>query len=129
MSLSSESVAILSYLEAAYPDSGTRFLPKDLKQKARVLQLVSESVQLLNAAMDVFYFNSFDTNEEEFYAKVALFRTELELWEGFLTQSGGPYSRGSEFSMIDLITFPLVATMVRYGMDFKKSRFPHLAEL
>eukprot|EP00270_Netrium_digitus_P021740 TRINITY_DN94_c0_g1_i2.p1 TRINITY_DN94_c0_g1~~TRINITY_DN94_c0_g1_i2.p1 ORF type:complete len:220 (+),score=31.17 TRINITY_DN94_c0_g1_i2:55-714(+) len=123
-----ESGAACLYLEDAYPTSGTRLLPSDIKEKAKVLNTFFETSNLANALQGVIFMvmrNQTD-NVQMLEEKKAALKKELGIWEGRL--KGKKYLVGDSFTLADVSAFPFLATAVRFGLDLKKSGFPALAE-
>ncbi|XP_048247836.1 glutathione S-transferase A-like [Haliotis rufescens] len=119
-----ESNAICFYLERKFPGQGTKLVPTDISEYARILQRVTEvenltSCIIKNLAQYRFRTPKDKLDEELLKTKYEDVRTELKRWEDYLAASGG-YVVGSNFTMADVFFFPYVAFGVRLGLDVSK---------
>ncbi|XP_046376848.2 glutathione S-transferase A-like [Haliotis rufescens] len=119
-----ESGAICFYLEHKLSDKGTKLLPDDNAQRARVLQRVFEVSNVDSSIITNLVHYRFRTpkdelDEELLKTKYEAVRTELKKWEDHLAASQG-YVVGSNFTMADVFFFPYVAFGVRLGLDISK---------
>jgi glutathione S-transferase len=84
-----ESLAILHYLEGAYPDPP--LLPRSAVPRARALTRMEEANNLSAAAGEIVYYvrrtPPAEINEEYLAAKKENLHTELRLWEMYLIGS------------------------------------------
>lgn len=133
----SESMAILIYLEEKY--KGSRLLPKDPYEKAKVLRVCEsinsgiqplQNLATLRKIME--YFPAEKTNPED------KTKTEMKMewgkhWidQGFvaveaLLPDQGPYCFGNEVTLADVFLVPQVYNANRFKVDM--SKFPKIAE-
>jgi glutathione S-transferase len=111
----SESAAILEYLEDAYPDSGQRLLPDDVKERARARRLIREVDGYLAPAMESLVDHVLFTPAEQWDAAgindardrfgAELARFESELHDDFLAGAAG----AADFTMYPVIALALRA--------------------
>lgn len=133
-----ESVAACQYLQAMWPDKGTRLLPKaetNPTELARVLQRAYETCNVFQKGFkDILYYRWFtpadEINEELLQKRYKILAEELTIWEGLLKARGEPgkvYLASESMSMADVMFFPYVAFLVRMGLKLDNDRFPCLA--
>jgi glutathione S-transferase len=109
-----ESAAILDYLEDAYPDSGGRLLPDDVKARARARRLVREADGYLAPAMehlvdDILFTAPEDWNVEAIAKARDAFIAELARFE---TELGGDFFAG-DVGSVDFTLYPIIALALR----------------
>ncbi|XP_070532761.1 glutathione S-transferase A-like [Ptychodera flava] len=125
-----DSIAAVLYLEAAFKGQGTELIPSALAKQARVLQRITEVNPLMEKMRAVMYYfvrNENNISQDKFKQHKAELRAEIQLWEGYLRQLGGnTFITGKDFTLADCCLFPLVAVLVRQGMDLEKHA-PNLA--
>ncbi|CAH1796759.1 unnamed protein product [Owenia fusiformis] len=119
-----ESMAICDYLEFKYNDQGNRLLPTDVKERAVVLQRQYEALNLFKKGLEQLIYELMEDSpdlqdQETLKARLQVLSDELKLWEGYLQTSEG-YIAGQSFTMADVMFFPLVAFLVRLGLQLKK---------
>lgn len=133
-----ESIAACEYLEAMYPDKGTRLLPKadtNPEDLARILQIAHETCNLQQKAIkDILYYKWFtpadNVDEALLQKRYKILSEELKIWEGFLKTRGEPgkvYLASNSMSMADIMFFPYLAFFVRLGLKLDHDRFVCLA--
>lgn len=127
-----ESMAILQYLEAYYPEVAT--LPDPIKEKEEykvTLQRFHESENLHNVFGDIelLFKNDWKTDtrvKEHILETHSATLRELRFWEHYLSTS--PYVAGNELSLADFATYPNVAYLIHRGMDLDREGLPRLKE-
>eukprot|EP01025_Chloroclados_australasicus_P019475 TRINITY_DN2062_c0_g1_i1.p2 TRINITY_DN2062_c0_g1~~TRINITY_DN2062_c0_g1_i1.p2 ORF type:complete len:253 (-),score=25.20 TRINITY_DN2062_c0_g1_i1:289-948(-) len=120
-----ESMAIVTYLDSAYPEPA--LLPKDNQAKAKALQRFFEasvSQQKLQDALGMKFRGLIKTeaDEERFQANLLAAKEDLKFWEGYLAKS--TYAAGDEFTIADTVFIPLVLMCQRIGATF--AEFPNI---
>jgi glutathione S-transferase len=109
-----ESAAILDYLEEAYPDSGARLLPDDVKARARARRLVREADGYLAHAMetlvDLILFTAADAWDADAITQARdAFIAELNRFE---VELDGDFFAGS-VGAVDFTIYPMLALALR----------------
>ncbi|OWF40141.1 glutathione S-transferase A-like isoform X2 [Mizuhopecten yessoensis] len=123
-----ESLAICLYLENAYPDNGTKLVPKE--KMAQVYQMAieaQENLQMKIAVKCIYYqwrLPEEQRDEKTLKENFQAAREELQIWDKRLEKSGGDFVCGDKFTLVDVVLFPYVATVKRFGNDL--SGFPNL---
>lgn len=126
-----ESIAIIDYLQVLYGSTGPQLLPTEAALQAPVLQRKYEVINLRKKAMEDYLYQIWqgktkDMSEEELKKRKDAIAEEVGRWEGYLAKIGdGAYIAGKEFTVADLVFFPVVAFMVRLGFKLAP-RFPCL---
>lgn len=125
-----ESGAACQYVDDAYPNVGPRLIPDDIKLKAQVLQFMWESNNLYTPFSKIFEYSREATKTGPVDKAVLKpltekLKSELGYWEKTLT--GKKFLVGDTFTMADAFFYPLLASNVRWGLDFEKANFPALA--
>ncbi|XP_041867832.1 glutathione S-transferase A-like [Melanotaenia boesemani] len=126
-----ESYAACFYLESQFKSQGNQLIPDSPEEQARMYQRMFEGLTLFeNFKSAMFYDRFVPENERHDSArkrnKEAL-TTEIQRWEGYLQKLGsGSYLAGPSFSLADVVVFPTVAILFRFGLCSK--RYPKLAE-
>ncbi|XP_017340785.1 glutathione S-transferase rho [Ictalurus punctatus] len=126
-----ESLAACMYLENQFKSQGTQLMPDDMKEQALVLQRVFESCTLQQKMYEGLFYNHYipepERHESALKRNLENLKTELKLWEGYLQKMGkGSFLAGRNFSMADVIFFPVFAFLPRFGLS--KERYPNLME-
>ncbi|CAH1269721.1 GSTZ1 [Branchiostoma lanceolatum] len=133
-----EFLAACIYLEETF--GGTKLIPDDITSEALVLQRMfsAQSIGVGDTTI-CSYWADYDDDEEddgqedeedefedpdEEDAKTDL-AEELEIWEEYLKEEGGPFIAGKEFTMADVSFFPVLAYVVWMGFQPKKA-YPNL---
>ncbi|XP_060771548.1 glutathione S-transferase A-like isoform X1 [Neoarius graeffei] len=126
-----ESFAACLYLENQFKSQGTQLIPDDVKEQALVLQRAFEALALQQKMYDSLFYDYFvpepERQESALKRHMENLKTEVTLWEGYLQKMGkGSFLAGRNFSMADVIFFPIVAFLPDYGLS--KERYPNLME-
>ncbi|KAM9823732.1 glutathione S-transferase A-like [Neosynchiropus ocellatus] len=124
-----ESYAACFYLESQFKAQGTKLTPDSAADLALMYQRTFEGATFYEKLNDVIYYEWYVPEEERHDSalqrrKDALV-TEMKLWEGYL-QKFSPFLAGANFSLADVIVFPTVASLFRFGLT--PERYPKLAE-
>ncbi|XP_051991860.1 glutathione S-transferase A-like [Xyrauchen texanus] len=126
-----ESFAACMYLESAFKSQGTRLIPDNPTEQALVYQRMFETSNLQQKMYEVAFYewlapegerheSALKRNKENLIA-------ELKLWESYLEKMGkGSYLAGKNFSMVDVVCFPVIAYFPR--LECPKERCPRLME-
>lgn len=126
-----ESFAACLYLESVFKSQGTRLIPDNPAEMALVYQRMFETENLQQKMYEVAFYDwlvpegerldsALKRNKEKLIA-------ELKLWEGYLEKMGkGSYLAGKNFSMADVVCFPVIAYFPR--LQCPKERCPRLME-
>uniref|UniRef100_A0A8C6M9A1 GST C-terminal domain-containing protein n=1 Tax=Nothobranchius furzeri TaxID=105023 RepID=A0A8C6M9A1_NOTFU len=80
------------------------------------------------AAQSLFYERFVPENERHDSARKRNgedLKNEIKLWEGYMQNSSGDFLAGKTFSMADVIVFPVIAFLFRFGLN--EEHFPKLA--
>ena len=119
-----ESIGTCFYVELVYKNQGRPLLPEDPVLLAEVLQRVHESNTILvRTSHLVRAYSRMKDTMTTFEDKEGLIQKDLDLWESYLTEEA-KYMVGTQFSMADVIFFPIVAMGVRVGLTL--NRWPRL---
>ncbi|KAM4549784.1 glutathione S-transferase A-like [Fundulus diaphanus] len=124
-----ESYAACFYLESRFKSQGTELIPDGAEEQALMFQRTFEGLTFYEKMAAVIFYNYYVPEGERLEA--ALKRNEealvaeLNLWEGYLEKLGsGSYLAGKSVSMTDVVVFPTVATLFRFGLSAE--RYPKL---
>ncbi|XP_036433834.1 glutathione S-transferase rho [Colossoma macropomum] len=126
-----ESVAACLYLESRFKSQGSQLMPDSVTEQALVLQRTFESSSMQQRMYEAVFYDFFVPEGERHESaqkrhKEAL-STELKLWESYLQKlDKGSYLAGKSFSMADVVCFPYIAFLVRFGLNTE--RYPRLGE-
>ncbi len=127
----SQSMAILEYLEEAYPDK-PQLLPKDLKERA----LVREFCEIINSGMQPLQNLSTLQALEEFFSPLAEVKQRwIHHWlaKGYVAleekvkKYGKMYCLGNQISAADLFLMAQVFSSQRFQYDL--AQHPHLQRI
>ncbi|XP_056335830.1 glutathione S-transferase rho [Danio aesculapii] len=126
-----ESFAACLYLENVFKTQGTRLIPDDPAQMALVYQRMFETENLQQKMYEVAFYDWMVPEGERLESALKRNKEklieELKLWEGYLEKMGkGSYLAGKNFSMADVVCFPVVAYFPR--LQCPKERCPRLME-
>ncbi|XP_076005818.1 glutathione S-transferase A-like [Genypterus blacodes] len=128
-----ESYGACFYLENQFKSQGTKLIPDSAAEQALMYQRMFEGLTLYEKLNSVIYYNWFvpeaERHESALKRNREVLDTELQLWEGYLLKLGsgsGSYLAGSFFSLADVLVFPTVATLFRFGLP--AGRFPQLSQ-
>lgn len=117
-----QSVAILEYLEEAYPET-CRLLPMDLVQRARVREIVMIMAADTQPLHNLRVLNEFEEPTKTEWGFKVLSRG-FEAVEKRLEESSGKYSVGDELTLADLAVVPHLG---RFGV--KTEDYPNIARI
>ena len=121
-----ETLAILEYLDLAYPDPP--LLGEDPVTRARALNKLHESGALKQTGMALFAYlmrtPAEQVDAERRDAALAALVSELDRWEEYYAQA--PWAAGDALSLGDISVFAYVATSVHLGLDLDPAH-PRLA--
>ncbi|XP_041867833.1 glutathione S-transferase A-like isoform X1 [Melanotaenia boesemani] len=126
-----ESYAACFHLENQFKSQGTKLIPDSLKEQALVYQRMFEGLQFYDKLTSVIFYDWYVPEDERHDSalrrnKEAL-TTELKLWDSYLQKLGsGSHLAGPSFSLVDVVVFPTVAMLFRYGLC--ANRYPKLGE-
>ncbi|KAG7280449.1 hypothetical protein CRUP_033750 [Coryphaenoides rupestris] len=126
-----ESYAACLYLESQFRSQGTKLTPEGASELALMYQRMFEGTTFMDKLVYTIFYEWKVPEGERHDSAVKRHREaltdELKLWEGYLEKLGpGSYLAGKNFSLADVIVFPCVAYVFRYGLSEKK--YPRLAE-
>uniref|UniRef100_A0A3Q0SIH3 Glutathione S-transferase rho n=1 Tax=Amphilophus citrinellus TaxID=61819 RepID=A0A3Q0SIH3_AMPCI len=124
-----ESYAACFYLESKFESQGTKLIPDSQTEQALMYQRMFEGLTFYEKLNAVIYYEWYVPEEERHDSalkrnKEALI-TELKLWEGYL-QKVYSHLAGPSFTLADVVVFPTVATLFRFGLSAE--RYPKLGE-
>uniref|UniRef100_A0A3Q2XSX8 Glutathione S-transferase rho n=1 Tax=Hippocampus comes TaxID=109280 RepID=A0A3Q2XSX8_HIPCM len=124
-----ESYAACFYLESQFKSQGTKLIPDGPAEQALMYQRMFEGLafydKLGKTSEIIFYY----VPEGERHASTIkrncqTLAAELQLWEGYLDKAGS-YLAGTSFTLADVIVFPIVANLFRFGLPAE--RYPKVA--
>ncbi|CAL8364579.1 unnamed protein product [Arctogadus glacialis] len=125
-----ESYAACLYLEEQFKSQGTRLIPMAAPEQALTYQRMFEGVPFMDKIANVIYYEWKFPEGERHDSSLKRHRealtAELKLWEGYLEKLGvGSYLAGKNFTMTDVVVFPCIAYVFRFGLSEKN--YPWLA--
>ncbi|XP_058475502.1 glutathione S-transferase A-like [Solea solea] len=124
-----ESYAACLYLENQFKSQGSKLTPECPAELAMMYQRSFEGLTLAQKMADVIYYNWKVPEGERHDSAVKRNRealsAELKLWEGYLQKCSGCFLAGKCFTMADVIVFPTIAYIFRFGLS--EERYPKLA--
>ncbi|KAG7501343.1 Glutathione S-transferase A [Solea senegalensis] len=124
-----ESYAACLYLENQFKSQGSKLIPECPAELAMMYQRAFEGQTLAQKMADVIYYNWKVPEGERHDSAVKRNRealsAELKLWEGYLQKGSGCFLAGKCFTMADVIVFPTIAYVFRFGLS--EERYPKLA--
>uniref|UniRef100_A0AAT9KF41 Glutathione S-transferase A-like isoform X2 n=1 Tax=Amphiprion clarkii TaxID=80970 RepID=A0AAT9KF41_AMPCL len=126
-----ESYGACFYLESQFKNQGTKLIPDDTDQQALMYQRMFEGLTFYDKVAAVIYYEYYVPEGERHDSAVKrnkeALATELKLWEGYLQKLGaGSYLAGPSFTLADVVVFPTVANLFRFGLSAQ--RYPKLGE-
>ncbi|XP_055076932.2 glutathione S-transferase A [Misgurnus anguillicaudatus] len=126
-----ESFAACMYLESVFKGQGTQLIPDDPAEQALVYQRMFETNTLQQKMYEVAFYEwvvpEGERLESALKRKKEDLISELKLWNGYLEKMGkGSYLAGKNFTMADVVCFPVIAFFPRLGCP--KERCPRLME-
>ncbi|XP_077404206.1 glutathione S-transferase A-like [Vanacampus margaritifer] len=123
-----ESYAACFYLESQFKSQGTNLIPDVPAKQALVYQRTFEGLTFYDKLGAVIYYEYYVPEGERLASAMKrncqTLVTELQLWEGYLNKAG-PHMAGTSFTLADVIIFPTVANLFRFGLSAE--RYPKLA--
>uniref|UniRef100_A0A3P9HLP6 Glutathione S-transferase rho n=1 Tax=Oryzias latipes TaxID=8090 RepID=A0A3P9HLP6_ORYLA len=125
-----DSYAICFYLESQFQNQGNRLIPDAAEERALMYQRMFEGQSFYEKLNNVIYYDLFVPEEERHASALSrnkeALKAELGLWEAHLQKSPGSFLAGSSFSLADVVVFPTVAYLFRFGLS--AGRYPKLGE-
>ncbi|KAK7898396.1 hypothetical protein WMY93_019249 [Mugilogobius chulae] len=119
-----ESFAICEYLEDTFKGQGTALVPEDKGERAMMRQRMHEGNTLMGKFIDVAFYlwrvPEAERNDATLKRNKEALTAELKLWEGYMQKGPGPYLAGKNYTMADVIVFPIIAFLVRMGLCEEK---------
>ncbi|XP_061596986.1 glutathione S-transferase A-like [Cololabis saira] len=123
-----ESYAACMYLESQFKSQGTKLIPDSPAEQALMYQRMFEGLTLAQKSGDVIYYDWKVPEGERHDSAVKrnrdALRAEVKIWEGYLAASGC-FMAGKTFSLADVILYPAIAYLFRFGLCEEK--YPKLA--
>ncbi|XP_053719607.1 glutathione S-transferase A-like [Synchiropus splendidus] len=124
-----ESYAACFYLESQFKAQGTKLIPDGAAEQALMYQRMFEGAAFYEKLNNVIYYEWYvpegERHDSALQRNKEALVTEMKLWEGYL-QKSGPFLAGANFSLADVIVFPTVASLFRFGLT--PEHYPKLAE-
>uniref|UniRef100_A0A8C5FGA3 Glutathione S-transferase rho n=1 Tax=Gadus morhua TaxID=8049 RepID=A0A8C5FGA3_GADMO len=118
-----ESYAACLYLEEQFKSQGTRLIPMAAPEQALTYQRITFC--LLSKNMHI-HFPEGERHDSSLKRHREALTAELKLWEGYLEKLGaGSYLAGKNFTLADVVVFPCIAYVFRFGLSEKN--YPRLA--
>ncbi|XP_037549068.1 glutathione S-transferase A [Nematolebias whitei] len=121
-----ESYGICMYLEDKYKTKGNKLIPECPSEMAMMYQRMFEGLTLFQKMAHSLFYTRFvpegerhDSAQERNRAEL---KDEIQRWEGYLKHN---FLAGDHFSLADVIVFPVIAFLFRFGLCEEK--FPKLA--
>uniref|UniRef100_A0A3Q2R4R2 Glutathione S-transferase rho n=1 Tax=Fundulus heteroclitus TaxID=8078 RepID=A0A3Q2R4R2_FUNHE len=133
-----ESYATCFYLESQFKSQGTKLIPESteelnyfLKSAVFVCVCMNKILIFLFCPAAVIFYEYYVPEGERLDSALKRHKdaltSELKLWEEYLHNLGsGSNLAGKSFTLADVVIFPTVATLFRFGLSEK--RYPKLAE-
>ncbi|NP_001316278.1 glutathione S-transferase A-like [Kryptolebias marmoratus] len=116
-----ESYGICLYLEDRYKSKGTKLIPDNPDEMALMHQRMFEGLTLFQKmAQSLFYTRFVPENERHASAEErnrGELREEVQRWENYMKCD---YLAGKHFTMADVIVFPVIAFLFRFGLCEEK---------
>ncbi|XP_068603745.1 glutathione S-transferase A-like [Brachionichthys hirsutus] len=125
-----ESYAACLYLESQFKVQGSKqLIPDEPAEKARMYQRMFEGMNLYDKLNAFIYYNwavpEGERHDSALKRNGETLAAELKLWENYLETLGADaHLAGPAFSLADVIVFPTVATLFRFGLSAE--RYPNL---
>lgn len=123
-----QSVAIVEYLEARFPEP--RLLPDDPWQVAKVreaVQVVNSGIQPLQNSRLQSFIRAQAGEQAELAFRLDAIRRGLEVLEKLASEHRGPFFLGSAPTLADVFIVPQLYNARRFGLELHA--FPRLLEL
>ncbi|XP_028819233.1 glutathione S-transferase A-like isoform X1 [Denticeps clupeoides] len=123
-----ESLAICMYLESQFKSRGTQLIPDKAADQALVYQRAFEGLVLQQKLVDLLMYARHVPEEERqettMKRNMEAASAEAQLWEGHVQE--GSCLAGKDFTMADVVVYPVVALMFRLGLSTEK--YPKLSQ-
>ncbi|KAM4725078.1 glutathione S-transferase A-like [Anableps anableps] len=123
-----ESYGACLYLEEQFKSQGNKLTPENKAEAALMYQRMFEGLTLFQKTAQVLFYTRFVPENERHDSALKRntedLKAEVKLWEKYL-QGTGPYLAGKCFSLADVIVFPVIAFLFRFGLN--EEHFPKLA--
>lgn len=112
-----ESLAAVLYLDARYPELGTRLVPADARAAAPVLQRVFEAANIHSAFCECVHpkMRGLEVSDADWTAKTEALRAELARWDAYAAAAGDGWLAGPDFTAADVAVGPLLQAVRRFG--------------
>ncbi|KAK5855328.1 hypothetical protein PBY51_005435 [Eleginops maclovinus] len=124
-----ESYAACIYLESQFQSQGNKLIPECPAEQAMMYQRMFEANTLSQKMADVIYYTwkvpEAERHDSAVKRNKEALAAELKLWEGYMQKASGPFVAGKTFSLADVMVFPAIAYLYRFG--FCEERYPKLA--
>ncbi|XP_036000839.1 glutathione S-transferase A isoform X2 [Fundulus heteroclitus] len=126
-----ESYATCFYLESQFKSQGTKLIPESREELALMYQRMFQGLTFYDKLTAVIFYEYYVPEGERLDSALKRHKdaltSELKLWEEYLHNLGsGSNLAGKSFTLADVVIFPTVATLFRFGLSEK--RYPKLAE-
>ncbi|XP_065325856.1 glutathione S-transferase A-like [Pelmatolapia mariae] len=125
-----ESCGACFFLECKYKSQGTKLIPDCDAEQALMFQRVFEVNTFGDKMGNVIYYNwkvpEGERHDSAIKRNKEALTAEVKLWEGYLQKTSGGFLAGKNFSLADVIVFPAIAYLYRFGLS--EERYPKLAE-
>jgi glutathione S-transferase len=108
-----ESAAILEYLEDAYPQSGARLFPADVRARAHARRMIREADEYLAHRMEALLDLLFDPPQAPDAATVARAREDLLAEVDVFERSAAAPFLAGDLGAVDFTVYPLIALTLR----------------
>uniref|UniRef100_A0A8C7WS81 Glutathione S-transferase rho n=1 Tax=Oryzias sinensis TaxID=183150 RepID=A0A8C7WS81_9TELE len=120
----------VSLLQSQFQNQGNRLIPDAAEERALMYQRMFEGQSFYEKLNNVIYYDLFVPEEERHASALSrnkeALKAELGLWEAHLQKSPGSFLAGSSFSLADVVVFPTVAYLFRFGLS--AGRYPKMGE-
>ncbi|XP_071164531.1 maleylacetoacetate isomerase-like [Mytilus edulis] len=119
-----QSVAVLEYLEEAYPDPP--LLPKDSLQRAKVREITETICSGIQPLQNLVVLQKIGDEKKNEWGQFWINKGFVAL-EQLLNKTAGKYCLGDEVTMADLCLVPQVGNAIRFNVDM--SKFPLISKI
>ncbi|MBN3314642.1 GSTA transferase, partial [Atractosteus spatula] len=126
-----ESYGACLYLENQFKSQGTQLIPDAAAEQALVYQRMFEVMSLHEKMADAIFYTwrvpEAERHDSALKRNREALAAELRIWEGYFQKmDSGSYVAGKNFTMADVMFFPQIAFVFRFGLSQEK--YPKLAE-
>ncbi|XP_028255438.1 glutathione S-transferase A-like [Parambassis ranga] len=115
-----ESYAACLYLESQFKSQGNKLIPDCPTEQATMYQRMFEGLALMQKLADVIYYNwkvpEGERHDSALKRNTEVLAAEVKLWEGYLQKTPGGFLSGKNFSLADVIVYPVIAYLFRFGL-------------